>query len=272
MNNSADRELVERARAGDRAAFGLLVRRHQQAEEREERRRLREAVDGLVPEQGEVVRLFYFERLSAREVAARLGISVRAVNTRLHRARRLLGEILEPPEILERLHERFSVELSKVLSEAMGREVETEVAYVDQTTYGEAIDALSRPSCTYAFSLEGLGGEGFMDIPMPVIFGLLGLDECEPRALTEEEQRRVEPVALRLAEGLEKMWAPLVPVAIEGLRLHDDPETIRLVAPGVHVGIYGFEVKGEGFAGLVMLCYPNALMVDPVLPRLELVG
>ena len=536
MNDDTDRVLVERARSGDRAAFGLLVRRHQQtamgvarrlvrdaetarelvqealleaylsleqlreperfggwlcsiarhvclnhvrsqkpafslaeelalrmkaapdpqqlAEEREERKRLRAAVDGLIPEQGEVVRLFYFEHLRAKEVAARLGISVRAVNIRLHRARRLLGEILEPPEglsakrkhmrrpemievkiadviqrngiafvvlmeqegnrflaiqvghwegwsiahglvpmdqrygdviavghtrqqkgdliaelfgrtglvveearievldenvllgvakvrqgkkmhevearpsdvialavrtksvvrvaeevmeragqvvpeehreapeqlfpgekvlekailtrghftDLERLHERFSGELAGVFSEAVGREVETDVAFVDQTTYGQMINALSKPSCTYAFSLEGLGGRGFMDISMPIVFGLLGLEESEPRMLTEEERERIEPVARRLADGLEKMWAPLVPVAIEGLKLHQDPETIRLAAPEVHVGIYGFEVRAEGFTGLVGLCYPNALMVDPVLPRLELVG
>ena len=111
-----------------------------------------------------------------------------------------------------------------------------------------------------------------MDISMPIVFGLLGLDERDPRALTEEERERIEPVARRLADGLEKMWAPLVPVAIEGLKLHQNPETIRLVAPEGHVGIYGFEVRAEGFTGLVGLCYPNALMVDPVLPRLELVG
>jgi RNA polymerase sigma factor (sigma-70 family) len=63
-------------------------------EERELQRLVLAAVEALTPSDREAALLFYYGDLSLREVAALLGISVGAVKTRLHKARRQLRERL----------------------------------------------------------------------------------------------------------------------------------------------------------------------------------
>jgi RNA polymerase sigma factor (sigma-70 family) len=66
------------------------------AVEREQRRRVLEAVNSLSPKQRDVTLLFYYEQWSLHEIAARLGISVVAVKGRLYQARRQIRERLLP--------------------------------------------------------------------------------------------------------------------------------------------------------------------------------
>ena len=56
---------------------------------------VRAAVQSLAPRDREVIVLFYLEELSGTEIAAILGISAPAVDTRLHRARGRLKEKLK---------------------------------------------------------------------------------------------------------------------------------------------------------------------------------
>jgi RNA polymerase sigma factor (sigma-70 family) len=66
------------------------------AEELELHRAVLEAVDTLSPKNRATTLLFYYRRLSLRETAAILGVSVVAVKGRLHRARKQLRERLWP--------------------------------------------------------------------------------------------------------------------------------------------------------------------------------
>ncbi len=66
---------------------------------REERReRLREAIGRLSPDYREVVLLYHFHHLSYQQIADRLGIPVRTVETRLYRARANLKRLLTSME------------------------------------------------------------------------------------------------------------------------------------------------------------------------------
>ena len=64
----------------------------------DERARVRAAIDRLPPPEREVVRMFYLEQTSTRQVAALLGTSERAVEGKLRRARQRLEGWLEPRE------------------------------------------------------------------------------------------------------------------------------------------------------------------------------
>ena len=63
------------------------------AMEKERRRALLQALEELPPEAGEIVKLRYFEQLSAREIAAIVDSTEGAVRTRLHRTLKQLREV-----------------------------------------------------------------------------------------------------------------------------------------------------------------------------------
>ncbi len=90
-------------------------------EERERRRIVLEAIDGLSPKDREATLLFYDDQLSLQEIAALLGISVVAVKGRLHKARKHLRERLSSlyaeihPTLIERKREMIKVTIADVV-------------------------------------------------------------------------------------------------------------------------------------------------------------
>ncbi len=58
-------------------------------------------LERLRPEQGKLIEAFHLDGLTLRDIADETGLSERAVEGRLHRARRALGELLESPEKME---------------------------------------------------------------------------------------------------------------------------------------------------------------------------
>jgi RNA polymerase sigma factor (sigma-70 family) len=62
---------------------------------REEREKVRRALDGLDEIYRSVILLLYYQRLSYEQIAGVLGVPVKTVETRLYRARRMLRETLE---------------------------------------------------------------------------------------------------------------------------------------------------------------------------------
>ncbi|MGE5676062.1 MAG: RNA polymerase sigma factor [Mycobacterium leprae] len=71
----------------------------EEAAMREERRQqLQQAIAGLPPDYREVVMLHHFHNQSYTQIAERLGIPVRTVETRLYRARGLLRRVLSTGE------------------------------------------------------------------------------------------------------------------------------------------------------------------------------
>jgi RNA polymerase sigma-70 factor (ECF subfamily) len=66
--------------------------------EAEERERVRQAVDGLAEHYRSVVVLHYYQALSYEEIAAVTGVTVKTVETRLYRARKIMRRRLERAE------------------------------------------------------------------------------------------------------------------------------------------------------------------------------
>jgi RNA polymerase sigma-70 factor (ECF subfamily) len=62
---------------------------------REEREKVRRALDGLDEIYRSVILLLYYQKLSYGQIAGVLGVPVKTVETRLYRARRMLREALE---------------------------------------------------------------------------------------------------------------------------------------------------------------------------------
>jgi RNA polymerase sigma-70 factor (ECF subfamily) len=64
----------------------------------ERQRQIRQAIMDLSQDYREVVMLYHFQHLSYQQIADRLGVPVRTVETRLYRAKRLLKEALTAKE------------------------------------------------------------------------------------------------------------------------------------------------------------------------------
>src|SRR2546421_412743 len=79
-----DEEIVDRVRAGDRALFELLLRRHNERIYRTVRSILRDETEDAGAVQG----------LSIEETAETLDLNTETVKTRLHRARGLLQKAI----------------------------------------------------------------------------------------------------------------------------------------------------------------------------------
>ncbi|HZW03424.1 MAG TPA: sigma-70 family RNA polymerase sigma factor, partial [Anaerolineaceae bacterium] len=90
------RQALQNTLAGVQALFGGGASPEERAASREERDRLRSAVDRLDERHRLPLVLFYEQELSAAEIAAVLDVSEGTVHSRLHYARQKLLRQLQP--------------------------------------------------------------------------------------------------------------------------------------------------------------------------------
>ncbi len=176
---------------------------------------------------------------------------------------------------LEGLHDNFARLLASSLSGIMRAVVDVDTAFVDQTTYGEFIRSLAKPSCSYQFTLGPTGGQAIVDVAPPLAFALIdrvfgGTGSAEGQAtrpLTPVEIAQVNVMAKRLFEDLEATWRAILPVEVTDIQLETDPEFMQVTAANEIVVLLAFEVNTPSACGLVSLCYPF-FTLESILPRL----
>ena len=71
---------------------------------------------------------------------------------------------------IETLHVDFANRMGKVFSETVGSVVDSDIAFVDQTTYAEFIMSLSNPSVSYKFTVQPMDGPVVLDFALPVAY------------------------------------------------------------------------------------------------------
>lgn len=100
MRPAYDSEIVE-GRGGDDAppANPILARERQESI----LGLVEHAMDGLAPQQREIVRLFHEQGRPIQEIAAELGMPVGTIKSHLHRARRRMHEAIESDPVRHRL-------------------------------------------------------------------------------------------------------------------------------------------------------------------------
>ena len=95
---------------------------------------------------------------------------------------------------IERMHEECARLLGDTFTRHLGEKAVCDTAFVDQTTYAEFIKSLSRPSCTCSFAVDAMQSRAVIDIVMPLVSLMLGKSSDEAWWLSEDEQKRVEPL------------------------------------------------------------------------------
>ncbi len=177
---------------------------------------------------------------------------------------------------LENLHSNLARLLAASFSTLQRAVVDTDIAFVDQTTYAEFVMSLSNPSCSYVFTIEPLGGPAILDFSLPVAysfidrqFGGKGTTPMgESRALTSIERSVMGKVVARTMEDLEQTWEALLNIQVSDAELETNPEFMQVAAPSDTVILIAFEVNSQHASGLVNLCYPF-FTLEPVMSVLN---
>ncbi len=181
----------------------------------------------------------------------------------------------EQGRLLESLHEQFARSLAGTLAGALRGVVDVDLAYTDQTLYGEFAQTLDRPCTAYSFGMEPPGNRAVLalatDLVMAVIdrsFGGRGLATgTKARPLTPIEATVANQLAQRILDDLETTWAATSPMQVKDPALESNPDLIQATGQGDPVLVVAFEVNAPHVTGLVHLCYPMRT-VEPLIGRL----
>jgi len=256
------------------------------SESRERRELVADGMDRLSRDHRQVVRLFYLEDRSLKQIATSLGLSLQAASQRLYRARLRLREELGivmtqqnhpmalrqfaksqtrgtvdipwPPSSahmsldslrgLERVHDEQCLLLSRTLSDLASRPLDVDTAFVDQTYLA-----------SYRHYL------GARSTPGPVcsfsVTPLLGRASLEIRSPLAEALActgdRIGDVLQAILNDLQPCMATIQPVSIGDLRLDDFEEPCG--ADDDLVQVVALQVERPEW--WMIFCYPMTMLL-----------
>ena len=219
-------------------------------------------------------------KLSARDTAEPEGKPIVTSYDFVHPARVNKQQL----RTLEELHNNFARLLSRTLSAQLRMVVDVDTRFVDQTTYGEFIESLSFPCCSYQFQLGHPGGQrklgqAIIDVALPVVMGYIdrrlggvGSNQgAEIRQLSQIEMGEIAQLIKQLAQDLESTWEPIQRVEISDIELETHPKFMQIVPEREIVLLLAFEINSAHMSGRISLCYPF-LTIQSLLPLLETPG
>ena len=146
-----------------------------------------------------------------------------------------------------------------------------DIAFVDQTTFGEFIASLGNPSCTYTFTIEPLKGPAIIDYSLHVAYGFIAHAQdtkpnFEKRVLTADDRTIMAKIITSNLADMEANWEPIEKIQVSDCELETNPEYVGVAEPGDTVVLIAFEVHGQHFNGLLNVCYPYKTL-EPVLSK-----
>ena len=165
---------------------------------------------------------------------------------------------------LENLHNNFARMVASTFSRAQQSIVDCDIAFVDQTTYGEFIEYLSNPAVSYTFTVEPLHGPVVIDFGLPVTYDFVtrafGGDRpmlpFERRPTTRIERGVMNPIITQVLADLEATWAPLLKFRVSDAEMESNPEFMQIAAPSDTVILIAMEINSARSSGMLTLCYP----------------
>lgn len=181
--------------------------------------------------------------------------------------------------IIESLHEEYARHLAMLWSKHMRSVVNADVAFIDQTTYGEFIASLSNPNVGYEFRVSPFDqGQVVMDIATPLAFSLVDrvhggrghpAPVLQPRQLSQIEMGVLARFVRGALEHLEDTWKWMSgeETTIHDIMLETNPDFMQITAPAEIVLLIGIEVNSAHASGQMLLCYPF-FTLEPILHRL----
>ena len=172
--------------------------------------------------------------------------------------------LMSRPQLLamEGMHKQCVQPLGEVFSHHLGQRAVGDVAFVDQTTYGEFIHSVSgsagQDRCLCSFAVEAMRSRSVLDISMRLIFALLGRSEDSEQVLSKEDIERMEPVFRDALAEVQRAWEPVLPTVIGDMKIETNPELVAVAEASAVVVLIAFDISTQERSGLVSLAYPVA--------------
>lgn len=154
--------------------------------------------------------------------------------------------------------------------------VDIGVAYLDQTTFAELIEALENPCCVYTFGIGWLdGGPALFSYARALTEAAiteqlkgrtdLGLKPGEP--VNELHRRIMGPVITHDLYDFEKAWSPVGQVRVTDAEVETNPNDLTIAGKSDAIVLVAHEVESGKFKDLIHIAYPVSTL-KPALPDL----
>jgi len=176
----------------------------------------------------------------------------------------------EQQRSIEKLHVDFANRLGTLFTETVGKIVDSDIKFVDQTTYAEFIMSLSNPSVSYTFQIAPLGGPAVLDFALPIAYKFVKheLGEKLDGPLQESEREAVNTVLKKVLSEFSEVWASVENIQLSDTMLETNPEYLGVAEPSDTVILIAFEIHFHDASGLISLAYPYATL-ESVLDKFD---
>lgn len=176
---------------------------------------------------------------------------------------------------LQMLHDNFARLLTTTFSAHFRTMVQTNIASVDQVTYGEYVRALKNPAIVGVVNLAPLPGNAVMDISHTIafpmidrLFGGAGQTDERARALTEIEIIVMERIFVQFLDTLKEAWKNIAELKPKLETIESNPLFAQVVGSAEMAVLITFSAKLGEAVGSINFCLPY-LVIEPILPKLS---
>lgn len=175
----------------------------------------------------------------------------------------------EQVRAVERLHVDLARKMADYYTEIQEVVIDTEIAFVDVTTFGEYITSLSSPTGSYTFNIHPWDGPATLDYHPHVYNAFLShaMGSNIDVPLADETRKLMAGICVRNLAQLEAIWEPIEKIWVTDATLETDKTLIDIASAGDTVLLVAFEMNAPQHSGLIRLAYP-ASTIESVLPKL----
>lgn len=172
---------------------------------------------------------------------------------------------------IESLHKtHLTTHVSEHYADRIGSPADVDIAFVDQTTFGEIIQSLGERTISYTFTLAPLGPV-VVSYVLPIAYALIRheMDETPDGELTESQREVMNGIFKRDLAGIEAMWSTLGTVKAEDIQMESNPQALdRIVDRPATTCLTAFEIHFPNASGLLNFSYPIRETLETIVPKL----
>lgn len=161
------------------------------------------------------------------------------------------------------VHETFARQVTTIFSTTLRTATSVQLLNVEETSYGEFIEAANNPSFMAILQISPLPGASLWHMPQSLSMGIIerllggvGKGPYPDRPLTDIESLLMRDLTDRCLREMTYAYESMFEVHAKTMQLESNPQFAQIAAPSDMVLCINFEVKVGGTEGIAQLCIP----------------